>query len=250
MFPEITFIIIAAFIGVIVQSVSGMGMMLFLTPTLLLFLSPPTAIITGLISGILLSSLILLNEHRKREALYNYLPYLLLASIPGIFIGAQLISKISKSHLLIMVGLMILTTVFLQKIKFNHPHSRFESKKWAILSGLVAGIFNASTSMGGPALALWIRSFTKKIHPLRDTLNICFIFLNILSIFFILSVNSGSITKDSLWINALLVPIIFCGHFLGKALLRKVSVDKFRFYVFLAITMAGLFSLISGISKL
>lgn len=247
---EVIIIAVMAFIGAIVQAVIGFGMLLFLAPTLLIFLSPTTAITAALLAGLVIALIILLGERRKGEIVANYLPYLVLASLPGILIGTYILAHISKAYLLIIVGLTVIISLVLQQLSFSKPNPSYRSAKWMALTCFIAGIFNASTSMSGPALALWLRSFSTNIHEIRDTFSISFIFLNIVSLISINLAKPHSITSQSLLIMVLLVPIIVLGHRAGIMILKRIQVDHFRVAISLSILTAGLIGLISGITKL
>jgi hypothetical protein len=246
----IILIALAAFIGTVVQTVTGLGLLLFLTPVLLIFLEPRAAITTALISGTIICLFVLFGEQRKTETLTRYLPHIILAAIPGILLGTYVLTGVTKAHLLIIVGAVIIAASLLQQLSFSKPNLKYKSRRWAILASFVAGISNASTSIGGPFLVLWLRSFSDKIHEVRDTLSVSFIFLNLTSFISISVARPDSLNSQSLLIIILLVPIIFLGHKAGRKVLKKINISHFRLYVLLAVLAAGVVSLVSGITKL
>ena len=71
MFFEVFIIVLFTIIGAVTQTVAGLGFLLFLTPALLLFLDPVSAIATALIAGLVLNVFVLYAEDRKREILWQ-----------------------------------------------------------------------------------------------------------------------------------------------------------------------------------
>jgi uncharacterized membrane protein YfcA len=247
---EISIIVLAAFIGAFVQTIVGFGILLFLTPILLVFLSPPTAIMSAFVAGTLMAGLTLFTEKRKTEIVSNYLIYLILVSSPAVLIGTYILAHTQKAYLLIIVGITVITGLLIQHLSFSEPHPKYRSGKWTALTCFVAGVFNGSTSMSGPPLALWLRSFSTNIHEIRDTFAVSFLYLNILSFISINIAKPSSITKQSLIIMALLVPVILAGHKIGTKVLRKININHFRIVFSFAILTTGIISLVTGISNL
>lgn len=243
-------IILAAFLGSMVQTVVGFGMLLFLTPILLIFLPASTAIMSAFLAGIVMAVLILLGEKRKGEIVKGYLPYLLTASLPGVVLGTFILAHTPKAYLLIIVGLTVITGLAIQQVSFSTLNPKYESGKWMAVTCFVAGIFNGATSMSGPVLALWLRSFSNKIHEIRDTFSISFIFLNTVSFISIILAKPNTITDQSIIIMILLVPVILIGHKLGNKILKRININHFKLAFSLAILATGIFSLISGITNL
>ena len=84
--------LLAALAGAVVQAATGFGFALVLSPALFAVLDPAEAVTALLLLGAALSVLVLLEGHEVRVRL---VAPMLLASLPGLALGALLLSVLS-----------------------------------------------------------------------------------------------------------------------------------------------------------
>ena len=101
--------------------------------------------------------------------------------------------------------------------------------------------------MGGPPLALWLRSRNISKHQLRDTLAVCFLGMNFAGVSVIWLSGLNNLNSKGLLIAALLIPLALVGHMAGVRLLRRIDARRYQAVVLLAIIASGLFSIAAGI---
>lgn len=236
--------------GVIVQTVAGLGFLLLLTPILLIYFDPVTAISISLSSGCVLSGLMLLKEKRNIEVSSLLIIGMFISSLPGIALGVWFLTEVPKEILQIIVGVAIIVTALVQQYVFPEKKSKLRFSKSTLVSGFFAGVMNASTSMGGPALAIWLRSRIITPNQFRNTLAVMFLLLNTTSLALIQVESQFSFDSQGLFIFLLLIPVIIMSHSAGKKLTTKMQKAHFHLLILLVIIAAGLMSIGLGLSKL
>lgn len=243
-------ICLAAIVGVVTSTITGQGMLMFLVPVLLAYLPPTTAIVTALLIGLTMSLLILFGEQRKHKFSWKIVLAVYIASLPGLLLGAFILTNVEKELLQIILGSVIITAAMLQYFFASHPTRKLKVNFWTFVTGLVAGTMNSLTSMAGPALGLWLKSHKASPDQIRDTLSALFILLNSTSVIIICTMQHGSIFPTPIMIVGLLAPIMIVTHYVSRKLYRRLATKYFRLATLLVIVAAGIASILAGMSKL
>src|SRR5215212_4976205 len=99
---------VAAFAGAFVQSTTGFGFALVLSPALFAVMDPVEAVMTLLVLGLALSLLVLFERGRPEHVDWRALVPLLLAALPGLVVGAVALTQLSKEVLQVVVGVAVM----------------------------------------------------------------------------------------------------------------------------------------------
>ena len=239
---EIFLIGLATLVGTLSQTVTGFGFVFFLLPAMLAYQSPQVAVTTILLIGLTLN-LLILAERRRTEILGRVAVTITLAALPGILLGAFILRVIAKEPLQILVGALIIAAAGVQLLKRTGPRLEAKGGLGLAVCGFIAGTMNSATSMGGPALALWMRGRRLTVNEVRDTLAACFLVLNVAGILAIQTVGAGSLDGRGLVLFAVLTPVIVLGHLAGRRLGAHMSTRAYRFVFVTLIITAGLVSI-------
>src|ERR687897_1876874 len=116
--------LLAALAGAVVQAATGFGFALVLSPALFAVLDPAEAVTALLVLGAALSVLVLLEGHEVRPRL---LAPMLVAALPGLALGALLLSLLSKEALQVGVGVAVVAAALWQlrrRADRVHPRQR------------------------------------------------------------------------------------------------------------------------------
>jgi uncharacterized membrane protein YfcA len=90
---------IAALGGAFVQSATGFGIALVLSPALFAALEPVEAVTALLVLGLALDLLVLFERGRPRHVDWGALAPMLVAALPGLAAGAVALTQLSKALL-------------------------------------------------------------------------------------------------------------------------------------------------------
>ena len=179
--PELVALGLVAILGSAAQSATGFGVALPLSPVAFALLSPADAVLT-VAAGSLMQNVLVMITRRRRLALRSGDALVLIVSaLPGLLLGALVVSHASKAPMQLAVGVAILVAVLLRL----HKPGRFAAlagREVGAPVGLLAGFLTTTVGINGPPLVMWLRARDATFTQLRDTLAIIFLTLNVAAI--------------------------------------------------------------------
>jgi uncharacterized protein len=182
-------------------------------------------------------------RHARWEHLWRTLPPACL----GVVAGALLMGRLSDTAFAPVLGWIVLGLTAMQIVRMRSPDwsSRVPRSRllaWAI--GLLAGTTTMLANAGGPIMTLYF--LTMGLAKLEFTGTVAWFFFVINAFKLPFSIGLGLIDLHSLLLNAILVPGIFVGFFLGRWLLHRTPQRLFDrlllvFTAIAALRLIGLF---------
>ncbi|HVG74374.1 MAG TPA: sulfite exporter TauE/SafE family protein [Thermoleophilaceae bacterium] len=227
---------LAAFAGAAVQSASGLGFALVLSPALFAVMEPEEAVTAVLILGIALCALVLIESHRVAT---HGLARILVPAAPGLALGVLLLSALSKQWLQVGVGVAVIAAAAWQ-LRHHAPVGIP-----AVLAGFLSGVLTTSISVNGPPLALWLEG--KRVPPpsFRATLAAAFLALDVAGVALILG-REGADTVDLGSLGPLLACVLV-GYAIGAVGFRRLDAERFSTVVLVVVICTGVASVVAGL---
>jgi uncharacterized protein len=170
---EIPLVVVVLIIGIfsVIQSIFGVGLLVFGTPTfLLLGASYPEAVGYLLPSSLLLSAI---QTHGFKDKI-KIARGIILYSIPFVFIGMSLIVGTNHHSLIVkMIGIIMLLLSLIHIIGVEIIFDKI--KKFGRISLMLTGIVHGISNQGGAMLTILMRSIYSDKEKIRT--NIAFAYL-------------------------------------------------------------------------
>jgi uncharacterized membrane protein YfcA len=227
---------LAAFAGAAVQSASGMGFALVLSPALFAVMEPEEAVTAVLLLGAALCVLVLIES--RRVATYG-LGRLLLPAVPGLPVGVAVLVVLSKESLQVGVGVAVVAAAAWQ---LRH---RAAVRIPASAAGFLSGVLTTSISVNGPPLALWLDSHAVPPPRFRVTLAAAFLILDLAGIALI-AAREGLDVVEPGDVGPLLACVLV-GYALGAVAFRRLDAERFSTVVLSLVICTGLASVAVGL---
>lgn len=219
-----------------VKGVMGFGLPIITMSLLPFFASIETAIVLSAIVQPATNILQFYTAGQWREAFRIAKP-IMLALVPGVVLGAWLLSFVSSSALLVLSGLTITLHSAYQLLG-----ARFLiSPKWRTASGIgfgfVAGTVGVLTSLNGWAFIIYLIACDVSRNLFRSAIALLFLV-------------SGSLISASFWATGLLTGELFTigmlmllpafgGMWIGELVGARLSNDTFRKLVLVSLVLIG-----------
>ena len=149
----------AALLGALVQSATGFGFALVLSPALFAVLDPYEAVTTMLLLGPPLNLLVLADS--RGHAQWRVLAPMLAAAVPGLLLGVLALELLSKSTLQVLVGVGVIGAAGwqLRRRSIGRRHRPVPATaRGAGVAGVLSGVLTTSISVSGPPVVLWLES--------------------------------------------------------------------------------------------
>jgi hypothetical protein len=227
---------LAAFAGAAVQSASGLGFALVLSPALFAVMDPEEAVTAVLLLGAALCALVLIES---RDVGTHGLGRLLAPALPGLAVGVLLLAALSKESLQVGVGVAVIAAAAWQ---LRH---RAVIRLPALAAGFLSGVLTTSISVNGPPLALWLESERVPPREFRTTLAAAFLSLDVAGAGLIL-VREGAGTVDLGQLGPLLACVL-AGYGLGAVGFRRLDAERFSAVVMVVVICTGVASVVAGL---
>jgi uncharacterized membrane protein YfcA len=230
----------AALVGAAVQSATGFGFALILSPALLAALDPYEAVTALLALGVALNLLVLVEGGTVR---WRELVPVLAAAVPGLALGAVALELLDKPVLQIFVGVVVLLAASVQLR--GRLTGRRVRRRSATAAGLASGALTTSISVSGPPLVLWLESRGTAPAELRATLAACFLALNLAG-FLVLVPLAGVDRVAPAGVLLPLLGLVVAGHLAGARAFRRIDPRRFSLAVLALVAITGAASVAAG----
>jgi uncharacterized protein len=231
----------AALVGAFVQSASGFGFALLLSPALFAAVDPVEAVGTLLLLGLALN-LLVLREGGRVDV--RALTPVLAAALPGLALGVLLLSELSKSALQVAVGIAVIGAAGWQLAHRRTGRERHTPPAW--LTGLTSGVLTTSISVSGPPIVLWLEARGVGPAEFRATLAASFLALNLTGVVVLLAAEGGAAFDPGL--AGPLLALVVAGYALGAAAFRRLGAERFFGVALGLVVVTGCASVVAGLA--
>ncbi|HEY6780297.1 MAG TPA: TSUP family transporter [Thermoleophilaceae bacterium] len=255
---------VAALAGASVQSATGFGFALLLSPALFAAVDPYEAVTALLALGLLLN-LLVLADGGLGPVYGRALAPMLLAALPGLLLGAALLAWLSQPVLQVAVGVAVLVAAAVQwQARVRSGRSAAASASAgaaapvvvqaestsgggtlsAVLIGFTSGALTTSVSISGPPIVLWLEARGLRPAEIRASLAVAFLGLNLAGGLVVLA--TGGARAVDLDVLVPLLVLVLVGHLLGALAFRHLDSRAFSRLALALVAVAGVASIVAG----
>jgi uncharacterized membrane protein YfcA len=230
MTPTAFFLIgLAVFISAFAQGCSGMGFAMLSAPIISLF--APT-----LIPVMLLVLMIPLNVYigwRERSHVdWRGVKLISVGRFAGTFLGLWILLAVNLHQLTLLIGW---STLIAAVVAVLSPSFDLNRTGLAVV-GLVTGVFETSTGVGGPPLAMAYQH--KKGAVLRSTVALCFLVGEVISL--VVLAFGGKVSTDTLVVSVQMLPFLALGSYASKFVHHRLDGPLLRYIVLGFASLSGI----------
>jgi len=239
--------VVATLVGAAMQSATGFGFALILSPALFAVLDRYEAVTALLALGVVLSLLVLFEGGRAGPVRWRQLVPVLAAALPGLALGAAVLALLSKATLQILVGVVVVAVAARQlrsRLAGRAPAAA-TSHSSAVAVGLASGVLTTSINVSGPPLVLWLESRGLPPVEMRATLAALFLVLNLAG-GAVLLVAAGADRAVSLDVLLPLGGLVVVGYLAGARAFERLDRRRFSLALLGLVTVTGIASVVAG----
>ena len=236
--PELAALALAALLGSAAQSATGFGAALPVSPLAFALMPPANAVLTVEAFGLAQNLLVLLTRHGRLDIRRADAGLLVGAAIPGVLLGALIITHVSKPPMQLVVGMALLAAV-LFRVHEPGRAPMLERRPAGALIGFLAGTLTTTIGINGPPLVIYLRARGFTLTELRDTLAVVFLTLSLIGIPNLVA-RGGSIP------GVAILPIaagLMIGHSLGVVAHNRLPVGRLERALEVVLTATALASI-------
>tara|TARA_B100000579_G_C22694160_1_gene786583 strand:+ start:298 stop:1032 length:735 start_codon:yes stop_codon:yes gene_type:complete len=242
---ELIFLIFVISLFSLIQSIFGIGLLIFGTPTLLIYgFSFIEALNILLLPSISISFLQVFGSSlRKHKEIINLKYYFYIYCIPFLIIGLFIV-QINYENLdfkkFIGITLICLTAIRLLNTKISYLN--LNSERYYIGINILIGIIHGITNMGGSFLSLFVSNlFQTDKQKIRYLIAYCYLVMGIIQLIFIQIFFTTQVTFLNFFYMIIGIAIF---QIFGNKLLKTISNFNYQKIISLIIFIYGLILII------
>lgn len=206
----------------IVSGLAGFGSAIVSVPVLMVLMPPRIVVpVVQLISSTI--HVFVLAEAWRSLNLRRIWP-VILAGVSSVPLGTYFLLLLDASTLRMLVGGTVLLCALAMLLGWQRPVRR--EKLMLVLVGLVSGVLNGSTGMGGPPVILFLTNQDVEKQSFRVNLIFYFACLGVVSL--ISQYVGGLMTAEVIKSWLMLAPAAILGTWLGIKLSKRTDQQRFR----------------------
>jgi len=238
-------LVAAVVVGISVQAAIGFGFAFFVAPAAFAAFPPEQAVTLVLLLAIAINCLVLFGERRPVEVARREVAILVGAAVPGMLIGAWVVTQADRDLLQLLVGVVVLIGAGVQALG---PRSGTRhGPALEVGGGLAAGALTTSVSVNGPAVVLVLTRLGLRGASLRDSLAAALLGLSLLATPVVLVASGGDRALPGGWVLPACVPALLIGHQAGAAVFRRLDDEAHHRVALGAAALAGLLSIAAAL---
>lgn len=202
---------------------------------------------TGIVLPMLIAGDVMAMLIYGKDADWRYVRKMMPPAILGVICGWLLMDKLDESYYRPLIGVIILLLAAMQILRmtkenwFTHiPHSIWFAWGMGILVGVTTMLANAA----GPVFGLFLLAIGLPKKEFVGTAAWFFLLLNVLKIPF--SWNLGLIRPQTLLLNAIFLPVIVLGLWIGRLIIHRIPQRSFDIVILGFSGLAAIHMLITG----
>ncbi|MCZ6890952.1 MAG: sulfite exporter TauE/SafE family protein [Chloroflexi bacterium] len=212
------FIILA---GSTVKSTTGFGFALTASPFLLLMWEP-LLVVPILVPLVFIVDLLIVVQGIRRVEMRQVVPMAAAAAL-GIPLGNYVLLAVSERILTLAIAIGVLAFALLLLIGYTLPIRR--ERMAGGVAGFLSGILMTSTAVSGPPVALFMINPRWERDTFRASLGMFFLVNEVMAMVSLGA--SGVLTRGTLQVSLVLVPMVLVGYRLAMLVLPRIRQELF-----------------------
>ena len=241
LYMQLLIVLGIAFIGSLVQSMTGFGYAMLTMPVLSLFLSIEQALVVLAITAMVLMIRVLIGI--KFNVCWKIaLPMIVIMAI-GKYFGTQLLFILDISVLRRILGAVILIISIVLYFFSGKMYIRHSFINSLIVGGL-SGTLDGMVGVSGPPLVIYYLSAIKDKNQYLGTMQITLLFASLTTI--LLHIYYGNVNFSSLRFAAIGLIGVFLGCAVGIRIFKSLDKQSLSKPIYIFLFLVGLYMLIFG----
>lgn len=224
---------LAVFFGALVRGYAGFGFSAISLGLISLWRSPQEVVPIIFMLEVPASLLILRQSVRGMD--WNWVRPLVGGSVVGVPIGVGLLASLEGPVLQMSISGAILLATWAGGRGWQVPGVNSAVTRW--LTGVVSGVLNGLSALGGMVCAVVFYATTMRPVTLRATLTILFLFTDVFAL--VLAYFFNLLSLETARQAAGLMLVLMLGIHLGSKAFRTASEEQFRRFVYLLLLGLG-----------
>jgi uncharacterized membrane protein YfcA len=226
-------------LGLSKSGIKGIGIILVVLLAFVFGEKASTGILLPMLIAADIMAVIYYNRHANWSYIKKLLPWMLLGVLVGVWVG----NDISEVFFKKMMASIIVVSVLIMLYSENRKTQTIpKSKTLSVLAGFLAGFTTMIGNLAGPIANIYFLAMRLPKNEFIGTAAWLFFLINLFKLPFHIFIWE-TVTIKTLALNAVLIPALILGFFLGILIVKKISNLNYRRFILIVTALGGLIML-------
>ncbi|MFB9055180.1 sulfite exporter TauE/SafE family protein [Mariniflexile ostreae] len=199
---------------------------------------------TGILLPLLVVADVFAVIYYNRHTQWKYIIKLMPLVVIGVLVGAWIGNDITEEAFKHMMAIIIIISVLILAYTENRKSTDIPSSGWfSGIMGFLAGFTTMIGNLAGPISNVYFLAMRLPKNEFIGTAAWLFFIVNVFKLPFHFFVWK-TISKETLILNSVLVPVIIAGFFVGVAIVKLISNVNYRRFILIVTALGGVAMLI------
>ncbi|WP_405294918.1 sulfite exporter TauE/SafE family protein [Algibacter sp. Ld11] len=181
------------------------------------------------------------NRHAQWHIIKKLIPWMIVGVLVGVWVGNDISELVFKRLMAVIIIASVLIMIYTERKKSDTvPTNVWFSKSTGFLAGFTTMIGN----LAGPVSNIYFLAMRFPKNEFIGTAAWLFFIINVFKLPFHIFV-WGTVTKDTLVLNSVLIPAVIVGFFCGTYIVKLISNVNYRRFILIVTALGGIIMLFS-----
>ncbi|MEP1487847.1 MAG: sulfite exporter TauE/SafE family protein [Algibacter sp.] len=226
-------------LGVSKSGIKGIGIVIVLILAFVFGEKASTGILLPMLICADIIAVVYYNKHAQWTYIFKLLPFMLVGVLVGVWIGNDISEVVFKKLMAVIIIVSVLIMFYFEsRKKITVP----KSKLFSSTAGFLAGFATMIGNLAGPIANVYFLAIRFPKNEFIGTAAWLFFIINVFKLPFHFFVWK-TVSIDTLVLNAVLIPSVVIGFFVGAAIVKLISNVNYRRFIFIITAIGGIIML-------
>lgn len=239
---EMGLVLLASFLlGMGKAGIKGLGVIIVLLMAIVFGSKTSTGILIPMMVFADILAVFYYHQHAQWKFLLRLLPMMIIGVLFGVWLGNHISQEAFKQLMAIFILIAVVIMFLLDTVKTEKiPNNPLFAGSMGLFSGITSMIGN----LAGSFADIYFLAMRLPKNEFIGTAAWLFLIINVFKLpFHIFSWRT--VSEYSLWLNLILVPVIWIGFLLGVLIVKRISNNHYRKFIFIATAIGAVFILLN-----
>jgi len=222
-------------LGLSKSGIKGIGIIIVVILALVFGEKASTGILLPMLISADIFAVVYYNSHAQWKYIKILMPWMIIGVLVGVWIGNDISETIFKRLMAVIIIASVIIMFFSESRKSDQVPS---DKLFSSGMGFLAGFTTMIGNLAGPISNIYFLAMRFPKNEFIGTAAWLFFIINVFKLPFHFFVWK-TVTKETLILNTVLIPVVLCGFFLGAYIVKFISNINYRRFILIVTAIGG-----------
>ena len=226
-------------LGLSKSGVKGIGIIIVVILAFVFGEKTSTGILLPMLIVADIFAVIYYNRHTQWKYIKKLMPWMIVGVLVGVWVGNGISEVLFKRIMAVIIIVSVLIMIYTE----NRKTTNIPANKWFTgTAGFLAGFTTMVGNLAGPISNIYFLAMRLPKNEFIGTAAWLFFIINVFKLPFHFFVWK-TVSKETLVLNVVLIPVIIIGFFVGVAIVKLISNINYRRFILIVTALGGVIML-------